>query len=819
MAYGLCHFRHYYKHRIRMVIVNSNITTIILELVFWVNALVFGFVLVGYPVLAFILGRCRTLPKKIDDGYCPSVTLLISAYNEEQDIRQKIENALSLSYPKDKLKIIVISDASSDSTDEIVLEFVNQGVQLHRMEQRGGKTVGLNAVIPEIQSEILVFTDANAFFHEDAIQKLVRNFSDSQIGCVTGDSQYVGAKYSSAGSNEKLYWDYDRELKIAETRFGSMVGADGAIFAIRKSLYSPLGPKDINDFVLPLRIVGQGLRCIFEKEAICEEASTLHMAEEYHRKVRVVNRSWTALLNMKYLLNPISYGWFSVQLWSHKVLRWLSPIFLFFMFFSSLALSFSSSGFFLLVVCQVVVYGLGLLAWKVKHVSHAHWLLSGCAYIVVINMASIVGVSKSFMGQSIIMWDPIRASGRNLSVESKSPTAKILFFSVGSFLVLAIWNFPTWSFWVSILLLFHVFVGYPLSLFLIASIAKKPWVRSSITPSVTLLVVAYNEENVLKQKIENCLALDYPKPQLSILVCSDGSTDRTNEILREYQDKIFTDCFPERSGKAAVIEKVVAEISSEIIVFSDANTFLQKNAIEMLVRNFADDSVGAVSGKVTLVASATIHGKSEGWYYRYEWNMHYLESLIYTQIGVDGAMYAIRRDCFPKHLGHSVNDDFYIGFRAALLGKRVVFDEDAQGSESSEGTLKSEFFRKVRITSLGIKSFLKLDFWPKLSQPFLLYQLVSHKILRWFTPFLMGNVFLTSILLMDVPIFKVALILQLLFYGYAILGYVLKFTAVWLTLPMYFCLVNCAAGVGVVKGFLFKQPKTWERLEARHWAL
>jgi len=488
------------------------------------------------------------------------------------------------------------------------------------------------------------------------------------------------------------------------------------------------------------------------------------------------------------------------------------------MFFSSLVLSFSLSVFSLVVVCQVVVYGLGLLAWKVKHVSHAHWFLSACAYFVVINVSSIVGVSKSFMGQSIIMWDPIRASGRNVSVESKSPTGKLLFFSIGSFIVLAIWNFPIWIFLISIVLLFHVYVGYPLSLFLIAGIIKKPWVRSSITPSVTLLVVAYNEENVLRQKIENCLALEYPKSQLSILVCSDGSTDRTNEILGEYQDEICTACFPERSGKAAVIEKIGAEISSEIIVFSDANTFLQKNAIEKLVRNFADDSIGAVSGKVTLVSSETLHGKSERWYYRYEWNMHSLESVIHTQIGVDGAMYAIRRDCFPKHLGYFVNDDFYIGFRVALRGMRVVFDEEAQGSESSEGTLKSEFFRKIRVTSLGVKSFLNLDFWPKLSQPFLLFQLVSHKILRWLTPFLMGNVFLSSIILMDVPIFRVALILQLLFYGYAILAYVLKSKAAWLTFPMYFCLVNLAAGVGVVKGFLFEQPKTWERVEARRWA-
>lgn len=793
------------------------IATTILEYIFWGNALLFFYVVVGYPLLSITLGKFFALPRIFDEQYYPTVTLIISAYNEEQDIRKKLENAVNLSYPKDKLELVVISDASSDATDTIVREFGNKGVQLHRMEQRGGKTVGLNAVVPHLQSEIVVFSDANAFFGEDVIQKLVRNFSDPQIGCVTGDSRYVGVKESTSGSNEKLYWDYDRGLKLAESSFGSMVGSDGAMFAIRKSLYSPLGPQDINDFVLPLRIVGQGFRCVFEKEAICEEASTIHMAEEFSRKVRVVNRSWTALLNTKYLLNPISYGWFAVQLWSHKVLRWLSPIFLLFMFFSSLALSFSSSFFLFLLGFQVVVYGLGLLGWKFERFGRAHWLISGCTYLFLINVASMVGISKKIMGQSIIIWDPIRASSRNASAESKSPTSRLLFIFIGSFILLAIWNFPIWSFWTSIFLLFHVYVGYPLTLFLIAAIAKKPWTQSSITPSVTLLVVAYNEEAVLRQKIENCLALEYPKSQLSILVCSDGSTDRTNEILKEYQDRIFRVCFLERSGKAAVIEKVFTKIPTEIIVLSDANTFLENDAIEKLVRNFADESIGAVSGKVTLVSKATAHGEPEHWYYRYEWNIHYLESIIHTQIGVDGAMYAIRRDCFPKHIARSVNDDFYIGFRAALHGMRVVFDQDARGRESSEGTLRSEFFRKIRITSLGIKSFLSLDFWPKLSQPFLLFQLVSHKILRWFTPFLMGNVFLSSIILMDVPIFMVALFLQLLFYGYAILGFVLKSKTVWLGFPMYFCLVNLAMGVGVVKGFFFEQPRTWERIESRRW--
>ncbi len=188
---------------------NSTETTI-LEIIFWGSSFLFFYVVIGYPILSIALGKLFLRPRILDEKYYPTVTLIISAYNEEQDIRQKLANTLNLSYPKDQLDIVVISDASTDATDSIVQEFAGKGVKLHRMEERGGKTVGLNAVVPGVQREIVVFSDANAFYQHDVIEKFVRNFSDPQIGCVTGDSRYVGLKKSSSGSNEKIYWDYDR---------------------------------------------------------------------------------------------------------------------------------------------------------------------------------------------------------------------------------------------------------------------------------------------------------------------------------------------------------------------------------------------------------------------------------------------------------------------------------------------------------------------------------------------------------------------------------------------------------------------------------
>ena len=793
------------------------ISTTIPEYIFWGNTFILAYVLVVYPIFSILIGRFFALPSKKDDQYYPTVTLIISAYNEEHDIREKLKNSLSLSYPKKRMEILVISDASTDDTDNIVLQFAPHGVKLHRMAQRGGKTAGLNAAIPGVQSEIIVFSDANAFYKKDAIQKLVRNFSDPKVGCVTGDSQYVGDKQWSSASNEKIYWSYDRWLKIAESRLGSMVGADGAIFAIRTTLYSPLEREDINDFVLPLRIVNSGLRCVFEKEAVCEEASVSKIEEEFDRKIRVVNRSWHAVRKMKFLLNPFSYGWFSVQLLSHKVLRWLTPVYLIFIFFSSLALAVNSDFFFVVVMLQVVVYGLGCLGWMISGFGRTYGIISACSYFLSINAASLVGMSKSFMGQTITVWDPIRSSSKSEDRQRESPTNRIGFIFVCSFVIAGIWYAPAWSFWISFLILAHVYVGYPLVLHLLAWLKPYPWVRKSITPTVTLLVVAYNEEEILREKLENCLALEYPKPQLSIVVCSDGSTDRTPHILGEYQNEMTIMCFAEREGKAAVIEKVFPAIQSEVIVFSDANTFIEKDAIKKLVRNFADELVGAVSGKVTLVSKSTIHGRPEGMYYQYEWNLHSLESQIYSQIGVDGAMFAIRREYFPKQLRKSVNDDFYIGFQVAKKGLRVVFEPQAKGREASEADFHSEFSRKIRIALLSIKSFLTKDLWPPISQPFLIFQLVSHKLFRWMTIFWMMIIFASSLVLSEDSFFRTCLAIQVIFYILAISGYVFRLTPRCFSVPMYFCALNFAAGLGLIKGLIVKQSGKWDRQGFRRW--
>lgn len=384
-----------------------------MTILFWTAILLISYVYLGYPLLLRAL-TALVGGKEVARGEIePRVTLMISAYNEERVMGEKLRNSLALDYPKEKLEILVVSDCSTDRTDEIVRGFSSQGVVLNRMETRRGKTWGLNESVPKSSGEILLFSDANALYRSDAVQKLVRNFHDPEVGCVTGESQYIDTDRSSVGWQEDCYWNYERLLKIDETWRGSMVGSDGAIFAIRRGLYEPLHESDINDFVVPLQIVKKGFRCVYEPEAVCKERGTVRYEEEFRRKVRVVNRSVYALRKMKGLLNPFRFGWFSFQLLSHKVLRWCMPIWLGVLLLSNLALSGRGGFYRLSLYAQGFFYmlalaGGGLSTFRMKGIR----IITIPYYFCMVNTAAFCGIMKGLMGRVQVIWNPERETGR-----------------------------------------------------------------------------------------------------------------------------------------------------------------------------------------------------------------------------------------------------------------------------------------------------------------------------------------------------------------------------------------------------------------------
>jgi len=385
----------------------------ILAFLFWICFALLAYVYLGYPLLLTLLAWFSNAPVPDSDLPSPSVTLLISAFNESQVIAAKLENALVLEYPRDRLEIIVISDGSDDGTDEIVRQFSHGGVRLLRQEPRMGKTAGLNLGVSEARGQILVFSDANAMYQADAVRRLVRHFSNPKVGYVVGNARYYekGTESSSAQS-EGLYWKLETYLKKKESIFGSVVGGDGAIYAIRRELYSPLLPTDINDFLNPLQIVARGYSGVFEPAAVCYEEAAENFGQEYRRKVRIISRSLNALRRVPKVLDPLhnTRHWFLLV--SHKVLRWFAPFFLILCFAASFAL-WRSPFYKTAALLQAAFYAITLVGWKWRPENKMGKLLSLAFYFCLVNLASLVGCVKCFRGDLSGKWAPPRQKVQN----------------------------------------------------------------------------------------------------------------------------------------------------------------------------------------------------------------------------------------------------------------------------------------------------------------------------------------------------------------------------------------------------------------------
>lgn len=378
----------------------------ILEIIFWgLTALLF-YIYAGYPILLMLRARIGT--RAIDYGTSvPAVTLVISAYNERHVIASKLDNCLDIDYPKDKLEIIVVSDASDDGTDEIVVTYKDRGVQLLRMTDRGGKTLGLNQAVSQARGEIIVFSDANAMYLSGAVGALVRNFDDQNVGAVVGESTYAEST-TDAEKSESAYWKYETAIKRMETAIGSVVGGDGAIYAIRKELYRDMAADALSDFVNPLQIVAQGKRCVYEPEAVSVEEAAGSYSKEFRRKIRIVNRAWRAMMSMKQMLNPFRYGFFAWQLISHKLLRWLVPAFLIAAFLTNALLITSHSIYLLTFGMQVAFYGLALVGAVLrKHDIAAIVYIP--FYFCLVNIASARGIFEAYRGKTYATWSTARA--------------------------------------------------------------------------------------------------------------------------------------------------------------------------------------------------------------------------------------------------------------------------------------------------------------------------------------------------------------------------------------------------------------------------
>jgi len=334
--------------------------------------------------------------------------MIVSAFNEEKVIGEKITNTTSLDYPRELLEIVIASDGSSDRTCKIALEFANKGIVLRHYEGRIGKTACLNRALPLAAGGIVVFSDANSTYEKGALRALLRPFQDSTVGYVTGWTRYGSGENMSAADTLGIYSKLELMTKELESRLGSCIGADGAIFAIRKELYLPLKDYDINDMVIPLSINQQGYRGVLQPEAICFEKDAGSPKGEFHRQVRITSRTIRAIMNFRQLLNPFRFGLLSFELFSHKLCKFLVPLFLVALLVSNLLLAGSGAFFLTALIAQGIFYVSAGAASFVPKGSLLSRVAEAVRTFVVVNVAIALAWVKYLQGETYTTWSPTK---------------------------------------------------------------------------------------------------------------------------------------------------------------------------------------------------------------------------------------------------------------------------------------------------------------------------------------------------------------------------------------------------------------------------
>ncbi|HYV24998.1 MAG TPA: glycosyltransferase family 2 protein [Pyrinomonadaceae bacterium] len=377
------------------------------EIVFWLSAAALFYTYVGYPMLIAAISLLR--PRRVNRGEClPQVSVIITAFNEERALAAKLENTLALDYPRDLLEVIVASDCSTDRTDEIAKEFAPRGVKLHRQPERLGKTAAQNAAIAKASGEVVVFSDATSHYRPDVLKEIVPNFADEQVGCVGGRLVYVDHHQSDIGRGAKSYWGYETFLKRHESRARSLIGVSGCLYAVRRSAYVPLENDACSDFIIATKMVEQGLRTVYEPDAVCTEETNQRQSNELRMRVRVIAQTFSDLWQHREMLNPFSSGLYGVQLLSHKVMRYFVPVFLMGLLIMSAGLSTGSLLYRLLFEVQLAGYGFALLALALEFVGWHSKALALPQYFLLANVAALIAGYQFVRGERYSCWQPIR---------------------------------------------------------------------------------------------------------------------------------------------------------------------------------------------------------------------------------------------------------------------------------------------------------------------------------------------------------------------------------------------------------------------------
>ena len=372
---------------------------------FWLLCLAAIYSYFLYPLLLWLAARWFSPPgvQLASPGPLPSLSLIITAYNEKNRIRQKLDNTLAVDYPRDRLQIIVASDCSDDGTDAIVGEYADRGVQLVRAPERLGKEHAQRCAIAEAGGEVIVFSDVATEIPADALQQLAAAFADPTVGAVSSEDRFISRDGTVAG--EGAYVKYEMWLRQLESRLAGLVGLSGSFFAARRSVCADWDIHSPSDFNTALNCRKLGYRAITRPDVLGYYPDLADPQKEYQRKVRTVLRGITGLGRHREMLNVFRYGWFAWQVWSHKLMRWLVPWLLLAVLVLNLALLGEGVIYPLILLGQLLFYGLALLGWRVE-AARSNALVKLVFFFVQVNVAIAQACLRYFSGQRMTVWTP-----------------------------------------------------------------------------------------------------------------------------------------------------------------------------------------------------------------------------------------------------------------------------------------------------------------------------------------------------------------------------------------------------------------------------
>jgi cellulose synthase/poly-beta-1,6-N-acetylglucosamine synthase-like glycosyltransferase len=372
---------------------------------------VIGYTYIGYPILIFCLAKIRSLFGRrfpaAPESDLPALTIIIAAYNEERFIEEKIQNTLALDYPVEKRKIFIVTDGSTDNTQELAKNF--PAVSVFHQDERRGKIHAVNRTIPLVVTPITVFSDANTLLNTGALKKMARHYRDASVGGVAGEKRIASKKNdNSAASGEGLYWRYESFIKKNDSDFYSIVGAAGELFSIRTELFDPPSSDVIiEDFYVSMQVAAKGYRFVYEPEAYAVEAASATTLDEWKRKVRISAGGLQAVLRLSELINPFRFGALSFQYISHRVLRWtLAPFSLLTIFLSGFWLASQQIYFYrVLFGLQMLFYAAALLGYMQRERKVSIKIFFVPFYFAMMNLAVFVGAIRFLRGKQSAVWE------------------------------------------------------------------------------------------------------------------------------------------------------------------------------------------------------------------------------------------------------------------------------------------------------------------------------------------------------------------------------------------------------------------------------